>query len=154
MPVSEARKKANEKYTKANYDEIKVRVPKGRKAEIKAHAEAHGESVNSFIVRAVNETMERDSPVSVALSASPTKSPGNMTEPPKSVTKSQESTTKQEKHCKPFTDADARLIDLSELLTNVKYQLDIWETFGKDVLAALMEKARQQEAEKEAISNQ
>ena len=30
-PVSEARKRANEKYTKANYDEIKVRVPKGKK---------------------------------------------------------------------------------------------------------------------------
>jgi len=46
---------------KENYDEIKVRVEKGRKAEIKAHADSRGESVNSFIGRAIDETMERDS---------------------------------------------------------------------------------------------
>ena len=45
---------------KENYDEIKVRVEKGRRDKIKAHAEAHGESVNGFIGRAINETMERD----------------------------------------------------------------------------------------------
>lgn len=45
---------------KENYDEIKVRVEKGRKADIKAHADSLGESVNSFIGRAIDETMERD----------------------------------------------------------------------------------------------
>ena len=45
---------------KENYDEIKVRVEKGRKADIKAHADSRGESVNSFIGRAIDETMERD----------------------------------------------------------------------------------------------
>ena len=61
MPVSKAQQKAITKYMKENYDEIKVRVDKGRKAEIKAHAEAQGESVNGFINRAIDETMERDS---------------------------------------------------------------------------------------------
>lgn len=61
MPVSKAQQKAVTKYMKENYDEIKVRVDKGRKAEIKAHAEAQGESVNGFINRAIDETMERDS---------------------------------------------------------------------------------------------
>lgn len=75
----------------------------------------------------------------------------NVTEPTESATKPSK---KQENHCKPFTDADTRLIDLPKLLTNLKYQLDIWETFGKDVLVALMEKAKQQEAQKEAIPNQ
>ena len=42
------------------YDEIKVRVNKGRKAEIQSYAEAHGQSVNGFINRAIDETMERD----------------------------------------------------------------------------------------------
>ena len=46
---------------KENYDEIKVREEKGRKADIKAHADSRGESVNSFIGRAIDETMERDS---------------------------------------------------------------------------------------------
>ena len=45
---------------KENYDEIKVRVEKGQKDIIKAHAEARGESVNGFIGRAIDETMERD----------------------------------------------------------------------------------------------
>lgn len=33
---------------------------KGKKEEIKAYAEAHGESVNAFIVRVVNEAMGCD----------------------------------------------------------------------------------------------
>ena len=58
-PISEARKRANDKYLE-NQDEIKVRVPNGRKAELQAHAESRGESLNGFIVRAVDETIERD----------------------------------------------------------------------------------------------
>lgn len=58
-PLSEARRKANEKYM-TGLDDIKVRVPKGRREEIKAHAEQQGESLNSFIIRAIDETIERD----------------------------------------------------------------------------------------------
>ena len=60
MPATKAQQKAVTKYMKENYDEIKVRVEKGRRDKIKAHAEARGESVNGFIGRAINETMERD----------------------------------------------------------------------------------------------
>ncbi len=60
MTVSKAQQKATAKYIKNNLDEIKVRVPKGRKEEIKAHAETKGESVNGFIARAIDETMQRD----------------------------------------------------------------------------------------------
>lgn len=59
MPISEARKRANQAYIDKQ-DEIKVRVPKGKKEEIKAHAESRGESVNGFVSRAIKETMERD----------------------------------------------------------------------------------------------
>ena len=41
-------------------DRINLTVPKGKKDIIKAHAEAHSESVNGFINRAIEETMERD----------------------------------------------------------------------------------------------
>ena len=58
--TSKAQQKAVHKYVKNNYDRLELTVPKGRKAEIKAHAESQGESVNAFIVRAVNETMERE----------------------------------------------------------------------------------------------
>ena len=59
MSVSEAQKKASIKYLE-KLDEIRIRMPKGKKDTIKAHAEAHSESVNGFINRAIEETMERD----------------------------------------------------------------------------------------------
>lgn len=49
-----------DRYNAKAYDEIKVRVPKGQKTAIQAHAESRGESVNGFITRAIGETMERD----------------------------------------------------------------------------------------------
>lgn len=60
MPVSKAQQASVNKYVKANYDRINVTIPKGRKDEIKAHAAARGESVNAFITRAIDQTMERD----------------------------------------------------------------------------------------------
>ncbi|WP_346705089.1 hypothetical protein [uncultured Agathobaculum sp.] len=60
MPITEARRKANEKYNAKAYDEIKVRVPKGRKAELQAYAEQRGESLNGFIGRAIEEQVKRD----------------------------------------------------------------------------------------------
>ena len=57
--ATKAHLEGNKKYLQT-LDEIKVRVPKGRKAELQAHAEEQGESLNGFIVRAVYETIERD----------------------------------------------------------------------------------------------
>lgn len=42
------------------YDRINLTVPKGQKALIQEHAAAQDESVNGFIQRAIQETMERD----------------------------------------------------------------------------------------------
>lgn len=42
------------------YDEIKVRVPKGEKEKIQAHAEKYGESLNGFINRAIEKTIKMD----------------------------------------------------------------------------------------------
>ena len=50
-----------DRYNAKAYDEIKVRVTKGKKAIIQTFAEAQGESTNAFINRAIEETMERDS---------------------------------------------------------------------------------------------
>lgn len=58
-PISEARKRANNKYIKSQ-DELKIRVAKGHKAEIEAHAQSKGESLNGFVNRAIDETMKRD----------------------------------------------------------------------------------------------
>lgn len=48
------------RYMAKAYDRINLTVPKGQKEVIKSHAEAQGESVNGFINRAIEETMERD----------------------------------------------------------------------------------------------
>ena len=63
---TEARKRGNRKWDAANLDRISIAVPKGQKEVIKAHAEARGESVNAFIGRAIDETMQRDKTASGA----------------------------------------------------------------------------------------
>ena len=60
MAVPKANQRAVNKYVKANYDRINVTMPKGEKEVIQECAAAHGESVNSFIVRSIRERMERD----------------------------------------------------------------------------------------------
>lgn len=59
MALSEARKRANQKYIDS-LEEIKVRVSKGRKSEIRTHAEQRGESLNAFVNRAIDEAIQRD----------------------------------------------------------------------------------------------
>ena len=58
--VSKAQQKAVAKYMKNNYDEIKIRVEKGKREIIKAAAEQAGESLNGYIKKAVDQRMERD----------------------------------------------------------------------------------------------
>lgn len=43
-----------------NYDRINLTMPKGNKAIVSEHAKKCGESANSFINRAIKETIERD----------------------------------------------------------------------------------------------
>ena len=57
---TDARRKATAKYLKESVEDVRIRVPKGQKAVIKAHAEKQGESMNQFVTRAINTTMERD----------------------------------------------------------------------------------------------
>jgi len=49
MAVSKANQRAVAKYMKANYDEIKIRLPKGERSRVKAYAESQGQSVNALI---------------------------------------------------------------------------------------------------------
>ena len=52
--------RAKNKYNAENYERVALNVPKGEKELIKAHADTMGESLNAFINRAIQETMERD----------------------------------------------------------------------------------------------
>ncbi|WP_304580419.1 Arc family DNA-binding protein [Thomasclavelia cocleata] len=60
MPASKAQQKAVYKYTKANYDVFQIKMPKGKKEEIKAKAEKNGESLNALINRLINAELAKD----------------------------------------------------------------------------------------------
>ena len=60
MPVSKKQQASVHKYVRDHYDRISITVPKGKKEDIRDHAESQGESVNSFINRAIDETMKKD----------------------------------------------------------------------------------------------
>lgn len=47
-----------DKYNAKAYDEIKLRVPKGKKEIIKEYVESTNESVNGYINRLIDEDME------------------------------------------------------------------------------------------------
>ncbi|GFI19184.1 MAG: hypothetical protein HFI43_04780 [Lachnospiraceae bacterium] len=57
---TDARRKASAKYLKESVEDIRIRVPKGNKSKIQEHAANMDESMNSFVIRAIDETMERD----------------------------------------------------------------------------------------------
>ena len=57
---SKATNKAVQKYCKANYDNITVRVPKGKREVYKEYAESQGKSLNALIIEMLNERMSRD----------------------------------------------------------------------------------------------
>ena len=61
MPSYEKNKKYAEKYL-AEQDRITIRVSKesGLKETIQTHAGMKGESVQAFIIRAITETIDRD----------------------------------------------------------------------------------------------
>ena len=58
---TEAQARSAKKYLKETVEDVRIRVPKGQKAVITAHADKNRESMNQFVIRAINETMERDS---------------------------------------------------------------------------------------------
>ena len=60
MTVSKKQQASVTKYVKDHYDRISVTVPQGKRDQIKAHAESQGESMNSFVNRAIDEQIQRD----------------------------------------------------------------------------------------------
>lgn len=58
--LTEAQKKANQKYCAKAYDQIKLLVPKGKREEIKAAAAAKGLSLNAYIISLIEADMEKE----------------------------------------------------------------------------------------------
>lgn len=57
MAYTNATNKAVQKYSLKAYDNLTIRVYKGKKEIIKAYAESHGESLNGYINRLIAQDM-------------------------------------------------------------------------------------------------
>lgn len=57
---TDAHRKGNAKYLSERVEDIKVRVPKGKKDYYKREADILGLSLNQFIINAMDEKIQRD----------------------------------------------------------------------------------------------
>lgn len=55
-----AQNKATQKYMKEHLDDIRIRVPKGKKDYYKTAAENANQSLNQFVVSSMDERIQRD----------------------------------------------------------------------------------------------
>lgn len=60
VAIKDSQKRAVAKYNAANYDRVELRLEKGQKDVVKAHAETQCESLNAFVNRAIGFTIEKD----------------------------------------------------------------------------------------------
>jgi len=58
MPKRKAEWQNN--YIARKYDRLNIIVPKGQKEALQTHAESAGQSLNAYVVQAVDERVERD----------------------------------------------------------------------------------------------
>lgn len=55
-----SRRKANDKYMTEKIDSLSIYVPKGQKELIKAAAKRKGQSMNQFVVDAINAALDEE----------------------------------------------------------------------------------------------
>ena len=60
MPETEAQKRAHKKYMDVHYQQIAIRWPKEFCEQLRAQAQAQGESLAGYVRRAIEQRMERD----------------------------------------------------------------------------------------------
>ena len=58
MPVSKKQQACVDRYNKANYEEIKIRVKKGEKAILQEVAAVKGMSLNAYVLAAIEKYRE------------------------------------------------------------------------------------------------
>ena len=57
---TEAHRAGNARYLAEKVEDIKIRVPKGRKDYYKSAAESSGQSLNQFAITSMDEKIDRD----------------------------------------------------------------------------------------------
>ena len=58
--IIDGKRVSADEYNKSRYEDLRVRVPIGRKEEIRLHAQMRNESINGFVSRAITEALARD----------------------------------------------------------------------------------------------
>lgn len=66
MALSDAQRKANDKYIKEHYKQVKLSMPNEEAEILEAYCAAHGYTKAGFIRQAIREKMERDNGQEVA----------------------------------------------------------------------------------------
>lgn len=127
---SEAQKKATMQYQKEHLEQINIRVRKGCKQKYLDAAAERGQSLAQFLTSAADAAIERD---------------GIRSEPQETKTAEEpEPSGPMIKHPETAaaTPPDLEAVDLQRLLTDVLYQLDIIDIYGKDQAQKLLDLAR------------
>ena len=62
---TEARKEGNKRWDEKNLDRVSIAMPKGKKDEIKSAAAQAGQSMNAYIISAIDEAIKRGNTLEV-----------------------------------------------------------------------------------------
>lgn len=60
MPLTEAQRKANDKYIKEHYQKLSISYPKEYCEKVKEAAQAAGESLAGYVKKAIDSRMESE----------------------------------------------------------------------------------------------
>lgn len=60
MALSEAQRKANDKYIKENYRQVKLSMPKDEAEALEQYCKVHGLTKAGFIRQAIKDAMKRE----------------------------------------------------------------------------------------------
>lgn len=88
--MAERKAKWQNDYIARTYDRVNLTMPKGRKEVIQAKADAHGESVNAYINKAIDQRMERDGAIGPQAGAEGPQVGGGVFIPPDTLERAQQ----------------------------------------------------------------
>lgn len=137
MASTKAEKEASIRWQKKNYSRIPLDVPPDEHARLKEIAKAAGKTLGGWIKEAIAEKIERD-----GIRSAPQET--ETAEEPEALAAEPEPSGPMIKHPETAaaTPPDLEAVDLQRLLTDVLYQLDIIDIYGKDQAQKLLDLAR------------
>lgn len=149
MTLTESQKQARYNYAKKSLKRIPLDVQKEKYEEIKAAAEAVGESINGYIKKAIDERMEKDgallrSPASAVALLSDRRPEASTEEPAEAPEAKRLEEDERKKSVLPLTSENIAKVDLDRLVDDFRYQIDIGDAFGMDSLSKLLDIARKE----------